>query len=381
MSPAHKLCMIPGPIEFHEDVLQAMATPATSHVAPNFIPALGESIELLRKVLFTSGQPFIIAGSGTLGWDMTACNLVEAGEDVLVCNSGYFGDRFGECLETYGAKVTHLRVPIGESPKLAAVAAALKTKKFKAITITHVDTSTGVLSDIKGIAEVVRAESPETLVVVDGVCSVGSEEIRMDAWGIDVVVTASQKALGAPPGLCVMGVSERAIGVFKTRKTPVANYYANWNRWLPIMNAYESRKPSYFATPAVQNVFALHVSLKQIVEQGVEQRFVAHKVASAKAKKFIHDLGLTLVPTKVEHAANGMSAVYYPEGVAATDLLPKLAAHGIVAAGGLHVEIAPKYFRIGHMGISVTEPERGHLEATLNALKASLAECGYKGAL
>ncbi|KAF9294913.1 pyridoxal phosphate-dependent transferase [Linnemannia elongata] len=378
---SHKLCMIPGPIEFHEDVLQAMATPATSHVAPNFIPALGESIELLRQILFTSGQPFIIAGSGTLGWDMTASNLIEAGEDVLVCNSGYFGDRFGECLETYGAKVTHLRVPIGESPKLDDVAAALKTKKFKAITITHVDTSTGVLADIKGIADVVRRESPETLVVVDGVCSVGSEEIRMDAWGIDVVVTASQKALGAPPGLCVMGVSERAIGVFKNRNTPVPNYYANWNRWLPIMNAYEARKPSYFATPAVQNVFALNVSLKQIVAQGIEKRFAVHKEASAKAKKFIHDLGLKLVPTSLEHAANGMSAVYYPEGVAATDLLPKLAAHGIVAAGGLHVEIAPKYFRIGHMGISVTEPERGHLDATLNALKASLAECGYKGAL
>ncbi|KAF9585061.1 hypothetical protein BGW38_004056, partial [Lunasporangiospora selenospora] len=348
------------PIEFHEDVLQAMATPATSHVAPNFIPVLGESIELLREVLFTSGQPFIIAGSGTLGWDMTASNLVEAGEEVLVCNSGYFGDRFGECLETYGAKVTHLRVPIGDAPQLAAVAAALKTNKYKAITITHVDTSTGVLADIKGIAEVVRNESPETLVVVDGVCS---------------------KALGAPPGLCVMGVSKRAIEVFKTRKTPVPNYYANWNRWLPIMNAYEARKPSYFATPAVQNVFALHVSLKQIIAQGVEKRFAVHKEASAKAKKFIHDLGLKLVPTGLDHAANGMSAVYYPEGVAATDLLPKLAAHGIVAAGGLHVEIAPKYFRIGHMGISVTEPERGHLDATLNAVKASLAECGYKGAL
>jgi len=284
-------------------------------------------------------------------------------------------------LETYGAKATHLRVPIGESPKLDAVSAALRTKKFKAITITHVDTSTGVLSDIQGIADVVRRESPETLVVVDGVCSVGSEEIRMDAWGIDVVITASQKALGAPPGLCVLGVSERAIQAFKNRKTPVANYYANWTRWLPIMNAYEARKPSYFATPAVQNVYALHVSLKQIVAQGIEKRFAVHKEASAKAKKFIHDLGLTLVPTSLEHAANGMSAVYYPEGVVATDLLPKLAAHGIVAAGGLHVEIAPKYFRIGHMGISVTEPERGHLDATLNALKASLAECGYKGAL
>ncbi|KAF9119382.1 hypothetical protein BGW39_000339 [Mortierella sp. 14UC] len=176
-----------------------------------------------------------------------------------------------------------------------------------------------------------------------------------------------------------MGVSERAIGVFKNRKIPVPNYYANWNRWLPIMNAYEARKPSYFATPAVQNIFALNVSLKQIVAQGIEKRFAVHKEASAK--KFIHDLGLKLVPTSLEHAANGMSAVYYPEGVAATDLLPKLAAHGIVAAGGLHVEIAPKYFRIGHMGISVTEPERGHLDATLNALKASLAECGYKGAL
>ncbi|KAG0328118.1 hypothetical protein BG000_000642, partial [Podila horticola] len=111
------------------------------------------------------------------------------------------------------------------------------------------------------------------------------------------------------------------------------------------------------------------------------KRFAVHKEASLKAKQFIHDLGLKLVPTSLEHAANGMSAVYYPEGVAATDLLPKLAAHGIVAAGGLHVEIAPKYFRIGHMGISVTEPERGHLDATLNALKSSLAECGYKGAL
>ncbi|KAG0049229.1 hypothetical protein BGZ83_005928 [Gryganskiella cystojenkinii] len=147
------------------------------------------------------------------------------------------------------------------------------------------------------------------------------------------------------------------------------------------MNAYEARKPSYFATPAVQNVFALNVSLKQIVTQGVEKRFQLHKEAAAKTQKFVHDLGLTYVPTSVDHAANGMSAVYYPQGVAATDLLPKLAAHGIVAAGGLHAEIAPKYFRIGHMGISVTEPERGYLDATLNALKASLAECGYKGAL
>ncbi|KAI8358014.1 pyridoxal phosphate-dependent transferase [Mortierella sp. GBAus27b] len=351
-----------------------MSTPATSHVAPNFITVFGDSIRLLRKVLFTSGQPFIIAGSGTLGWDMTASNLVEAGEDVLVCNSGYFGDRFGECLETYGAKVTQLRVPIGEAPKPSAVEEQLKAKKFKLVTITHVDTSTGVLADIKGIAAAVRKVSPDTLVIVDGVCSVGSEEIRMDEWGIDVVVTASQKALGAPPGLSVLGVSERAIGVFKARKTPVPNYYANWNRWLPIMNAYEADKPSYFATPAVQSVMALHVSLKQIVEQGVDNRFAVHREAAAKARAVYERLGLKLVPTAPEHTANGMSAVYYPAGVTAPDLLPKLAARGVVAAGGLHVEIAPKYFRIGHMGISVTEPNRGYLDKTLKALEDALAE-------
>ncbi|KAK3807777.1 MAG: pyridoxal phosphate-dependent transferase [Benniella sp.] len=362
MASSHKLCMIPG-----------HGHPATSHVAPNFITVLGDSIRLLRQVLFTSGQPFIIAGSGTLGWDMTASNLVEAGEDVLVCNSGYFGDRFGECLETYGAKVTHLRAPIGDYVRPSAVEEALKGKKFKAVTITHVDTSTGVLSDIKGIAEAVRKVSPDTLVVVDGVCSVGSEEIRMDAWGIDVVVTASQKALGAPPGLCVMGVSERAIGVFKARSTPVPNYYANWNRWLPIMQAYEAGKPSYFATPAVQNVMALNVSLNQIVKQGLDARFEQHRVASAKAREVISRLQLKLVPTSASHAANGMSAVYYPEGVVATDLLPRLAQRGVVAAGGLHVEIAPKYFRIGHMGISV-EPERGYLDKTLTALEEALAD-------
>lgn len=196
----------------------------------------------------------------------------------------------------------------------------------------------------------------------------------MDEWGIDVVVTASQKALGAPPGLCVLGVSERAIGVFQARKTPVPNYYANWNRWLPIMKSYEADKPSYFATPAVQNVMALNVSLNQIVEQGVEKRFALHKEAAVKARGVIARLGLKMVPTSPEHAANGMSAVYYPEGVVATDLLPKLAKRGVVAAGGLHVEIAPKYFRIGHMGISVTEPNRGYLDTTLKALEDALVE-------
>ncbi|CAI2163225.1 968_t:CDS:2 [Funneliformis geosporum] len=375
----HKLCMIPGPVEFHEDVLTSMSTKATSHVSPSFIPVFGESIELLRKVFVTEhGQPIVVSGSGTLGWDMVASNLVEPGEEALVLNSGYFGDSFAACLKVYGAKVTEVKSEIGDRPTLQEISDALSTK-FKLITITHVDTSTGVLSDVKAIAELVKKKSPNTLIVVDGVCSVGSEEIRVDEWNLDVVLTASQKAIGVPPGLSILIASERAIQTFKDRKTPVPSYYASWAHWLPIMHAYESRKGMYFATPPVQLIYALNTSLKQITSTPLETRFEQHKKVSDQVKNVVESLGLQFVPKSREVAANGMTAVYYPEGIQPADLLQKVASHNVVIAGGLHRAIASKYFRIGHMGISVTEPERKHIDNTIAALTTSLKDLGYSG--
>ncbi|KAF0408823.1 PLP-dependent transferase [Gigaspora margarita] len=305
-----------------------MSTLATSHVSPTFIPIFGEVIELLRKIFCTEkSQPFVVSGSGTLGWDMVASNLIESDEDVLVLNTGYFGDSFADCLQTYGVKVTQVKADIGDRPSLEEIRQALTTKKFKAITITHVDTSTGVLSDIKAISNLVQQISPETLVIVDGVCSVGSEEIRMDEWNIDIVLTASQKALGVPPGLCILIASERAM----------------------------------------------------INSRPLELRFQQHKEVSNRIKNSLEELGLKFVPKHREIAANGMTAVYYPEGVKATDLIPKVAEQGVVIAGGLHKVIGPKYFRVGHMGISVTEPERKHVEKTIEALRGNLKDLGCKG--
>lgn len=207
-----------------------------SHVGPPFVATFGESLSMLRKLFQTSdptSQPFIVSGSGTLGWDMVAANLAERGEEVLVLHTGYFADSFADCFEAYGVKATQLKAPIGDRPQLADVEKALKEKKYKLITVTHVDTSTGVLSEIKSLSELVHRVSPETLVVVDGVCSVGCEEIRFDDWGIDVVLTASQKAIGCPPGLCIMVCSGRAIEVFKNRKTPPSSYFASFKNWLP----------------------------------------------------------------------------------------------------------------------------------------------------
>ena len=191
---------------------------------------------MLRKLFQTSdptSQPLVVSGSGTLGWDMVAANLVERDDDVLVLHTGYFGDSFADCFQTYGVNATQLKAPIGMRPQLPEIERALREKSYRIITITHVDTSTGVLSEIKPVADLVRRVSPHTLIVVDGVCSVGSEDLRFDEWGLDVVLTASQKGIGCPAGLSIMMIGERAIQRFNDRKTPPASYFASFKNWLP----------------------------------------------------------------------------------------------------------------------------------------------------
>jgi alanine-glyoxylate transaminase / serine-glyoxylate transaminase / serine-pyruvate transaminase len=237
-----------------------------------------------------------------------------------------------------------LKAPIGARPSLSEVEEALSDKKYKLITITHVDTSTGVLSDVKGVAELVKRVSPETLLVVDGVCSVGCEEIKFSEWGLDIVLTASQKALGVPPGLSLLLASDRAMKVFHERNGPETSYFASWKRWLPIMEAYESRKPMYFATPPVQLIYALNTSLKQILDRPLADRFAAHKKASKTVKDYVESLGLKMLPKSRAESASGMTAVWVPNGVTLPDLLPKIASKQVVFAGGLHKEI-PSIFQ------------------------------------
>ena len=201
-----------------------------------FVNTFGETLGMLRKLFQTTNsasQPFVISGSGTLGWDQVAANLAEPGEDVLVLHTGYFADSFADCFTTYGVKPTQIKAPIGERPQLPEIEKALKEKKYKLITVTHVDTSTGVLSEVVELTKLVRRVSPETLVIVDGVCSVGSEDIKFDEWDLDIVMTASQKAIGCPAGLSIVMASGRAMEVFKNRKTPPTSYFGSWKNWLP----------------------------------------------------------------------------------------------------------------------------------------------------
>src|SRR5512138_3611896 len=163
------LLMIPGPIEFEPAVLAEMGAPTASHVAPNFIEAFGQALERMRDVfLCKTGQPFVLAGSGTLAMDSAGANLVEPGDRALVVNTGFFSDRFADILTRYGAQVTHVRAPVGDRPSLQAVEDALRQGPYKLVTVTHVDTSTGVLADVQGVAALARKYN--ALAVVDGVC-------------------------------------------------------------------------------------------------------------------------------------------------------------------------------------------------------------------
>jgi alanine-glyoxylate transaminase/serine-glyoxylate transaminase/serine-pyruvate transaminase len=367
-----KLLMIPGPIEFEPDVMQAMAIPTPSHVDPNFIETFGHALEMMREVwLCPSGQPFIIAGTGTLAMDMAGANLIESGDNALVISTGYFGERYAELLKRYGANVDILKAPLGDIVPLEQVESQLRQKKYKLMTFTHVDTSTAVLNDAKSLGALGRKY--DVLTILDGVCSVAGEEIRQEEWGLDVVLTASQKAVGVPPGLALLVASPKAMQAFESRKNPVVNYYCDWTNWLPIMKAYENRTPSYFGTPAVNLIMALEVSLEKIKKEGLEKRFERHRLAGQAFRAAIGALGLKMIPVSEKASANTLSAPYYPEGVVGAELLKNISSEGVIVAGGLLPEIKGSYFRAGHMGAV----NRSDLLATIGAIEKGLKNCNY----
>jgi alanine-glyoxylate transaminase / serine-glyoxylate transaminase / serine-pyruvate transaminase len=367
------LLMIPGPVEFEPAVLAAMGEPTTSHLAPSFIEAFGQSLQDLRLVFESpSGQPLVLAGSGTLAMDSAGANLVEPGDIALVVDTGYFSERFTSILERYGAQVTRISTSPGSRPSLEQVKSVLESGAFKLMTITHVDTSTAVIAEVEQLAILGRKYG--VLVIVDGVCSVAGEQLHMDSWGVDLALTASQKAIGVPPGLALLMIGPHALEAFQKRTTPVLNYYADWTNWLPVMQAYEARKTSYFGTPPVNLIFALNISLKQILAEGMPERITRHILVSQACKAGIHALGLSQVPIREEYAAHTLTAPRYPVGVNGADFLARVLQSGVTLAGGLFPAIRSEYFRIGHMG-AVT---LGDVLATISAIESALAACGYK---
>jgi alanine-glyoxylate transaminase/serine-glyoxylate transaminase/serine-pyruvate transaminase len=365
--------MIPGPVEVSPAVLAAASGPPPGHTSPRLIEAFGTCLERMRQVwqADAASQPFLLAGSGTLAMEAAAANLIEPGDRALVVNSGFFSDRMVEILRRHGADAVQVAAPVGDAPSPGEVREVLGgSAPFKALFATHVDTSTGVRVDPEPLCRLAREAG--VLSVFDGVCAAAGERFDMAAWGADLYFTASQKAIGLPPGLALMVASERALAVRAARKSPPPPLYLDWASWLPVHRAYEERKPSYFATPATSLVLALEAGLGEILEGGIEARIEAHARTAAALHDAWRALGLRSVPREPV-TGNTLSVLLFPEGIDG-GLIPKIAARGVIVAGGLHPAVRATSFRIGHMGYTVTRPD--YLKRTVEAVGGALRELG-----
>jgi len=367
------LLMIPGPIMCNPEVLRSLAKPTLSHVSSKFIEIFSETLKGLKKVFLTEkGEVFVIAGSGTLAMEMSIVNTCETGDNVLILSNGYFGERFKEICERYQLNVDYIEVKEwGENIQPETVKEKLEKKDYKAVTLTHVDTSTSVSAQVKEIGEIVK--DSDAIFIVDGVCATAGEEERMDEWHIDILFTASQKAIGVPPGLAIIAFSQKALEIYEKRKEPVKSYFMDIGLWKPVMDAYLEGRPAYFATPPVNMIYALHESVKQILNEGMEERFKRHKIIAKAFREALKTLELKIVPVSEEYAASTVTGIYYPQGVTDEEFRKSMIEYGVIVAGGLG-KLKGKIFRVGHMG----EVQPSDILATIAAIENSLIKCGYR---
>lgn len=361
--------MIPGPIEYENNVLSAMANPTISHSSKEFMSTYREALQKTATIFGADASkdlPFIISGSGTLGMEASVVNFIGRESKVLVVNTGYFGDRFVDLFSRFTEKIEQINPPIGEAVEPAQVKEKLDTNEFDLMTVTHVDTSTGVKNNIKKIAEISR--NSETLLVVDGVCSVGGEELDM-RWGVDVAFTASQKALGAPPGLAVgvMGIR----GLERMHKMKPLTFFSDLRKWEAVSRGILDSKGGYFGTPNVNLITALNVSLNNIMAEGLDARIKRHELMASSIRAGLAEMGLEIISKR--SYANTVSAVYLPGGIDSQKFLSSSERNGVVFASGLIRDIASRYFRIGHMG-SIGPSE---VMITVGAIERALKENGY----
>ena len=362
-----ELLMIPGPTMVSPRVLRILAKPILSHVSSEFVEGYIEALELQKWLFGTDGTPFMLSGSGTLGMEAAIANLIERGEKVLCIENGFFGEKWEEIVIAHGGLVDRIRFEWGEAIDLKKIDEKLSTNEYKAFTVEHVDTSTGIANPIDKIGEL--ADNTDALYIVDSVCGIGGMPVKMDEWNIDYCLTGSQKAIAAPPGVSMFCLNEAAWEAVEKRKTPIDDYYCNLKRWKPIMD----HPRGYFATPATGMVLGMLEALKIIHEEGLEERWRRHKVFSDAFKLGIEALDLEQFPAKGSEA-HTLSVPKIPKGVSDSDMRGLMRIkYGVIIAGGLG-KLGGKTVRVGHMG-NVTNND---IVATMSALEMSLLELGYK---
>lgn len=333
----------PGPTPIPKKVQFAMNRDIISHRSNEFVALFRETIELVKPIFGTKQDILLLPSGGTAALEAAAVNTVSAGENVVVITVGAFGDYFVSICEKYGFHVHKLEKEWGQACTAKELREFLQPlKDIKAVFVTYNETSTGILNPIAELAQVVREET-DALCIVDGVSCIGGAPAEMDAWGIDIFVTGSQKAMMLPPGLSLVSVSDRAWNVIEENKTP--SYYLNllsYRSW-----AEKGMTPN---TPTVTLISGLHEVCKLIEEEGGFEHTVArHDLMKNMVRHAMNALHIELLTTD-EHASPTITAILAPKGIALGNFLTHLKQHyHLDFAGGLG-HLQGKIFRFGHMG-------------------------------
>jgi len=365
LNTPERILLGPGPSMVSSRVLRAMAHPLLGHLDPKFIELMKEVQELLRYTFQTTNEMTLpVSGTGSAGMEATVANLLEPGDSILIAVNGYFGERLVDMAGRYGATVHRLDQPWGEVATPKEVDAALKAHPAKVVAVVHAETSTGAMTPLEGMAEVVHKHG--ALLLVDCVTSLGGIPLKIDEWGIDIAYSGTQKCLSCPPGLSPVTVGSKAREAFHNRKTKVANWYLD----LTMLEHYWGDDRTYHHTAPISMNFALREALRLVYEEGLEARYQRHRENSKLLWDGLEALDLRLiVPEK--HRLPTLTTVEIPEGVNDAEIRGRLLSdYNIEVAGGLGA-FKGKAWRIGLMGHSSSKQNVELLLAALSKLLRS----------
>ncbi|HEY7538481.1 MAG TPA: alanine--glyoxylate aminotransferase family protein [Gaiellaceae bacterium] len=349
----------PGPTPVPPEVLAAMAEPMVHHRGPDFRVVYERCLARLQEVFRTEGDVLLFAASGTGAMDSAVANLCAPGDRAAVVVAGAFGERWAKICAHYGVEVERIEYAWGEAPSPDEVGAAVAASSARVVFCTQSETSTGVVSDVQAL----KAAVGDATLVVDAISSLGAVPLETDAWGIDVVVSGSQKALMCPPGLAMASV---APGLWERLPEPSRSFYFDWRATRKAQEAFDAA-----FTPAVSLIRGLDVALGMLLDAGLESGFERHMRLGRAARAGLKAMGLELFSPDDDSAAV-VTAARVPEGIDGGELLRTLRdRHGVTLAPGQGA-LKGKIFRIGHIGwFDVFD-----IAAALAAVELSLTELG-----
>lgn len=369
LNPGKRILMGPGPSDVHPRVLKAMSTPLVGHLDPDFLQIMNETREMLREVFQTKNEMTIaLSGTGSAGMEACLVNLLEPGDQAIVCVNGLFAERMVDIVKRCDAKPIVVEGEWGNIIEPEKVKESLKQNpKAKIVAVVHAETSTGVRQPLEEISKMTKEAG--ALFVVDAVTSLAGIPVKTDDWMIDAIYSGTQKCLSCPPGLSPVSFSSSAVQSLAKRKTPIRSWYLD----IQMLQSYWGKERFYHHTAPISMVYALREALRLVLEEGLERRFKRHQLHSNALIAGLEAMGLKMV-APYQYRLPELNAVYIPDGIDDMKVRKSLLnEYGIEIGGGLG-QFKGKAWRIGLMGDSCLQK---NVILLLSALESILLENGY----